>query len=235
MKFDNKINSNNRFWSFDGDVHKYFDEHITKSVPMYNEIHELVTVFSDYFVNETSVIYDLGCSTGTLLSKIQNRHKEKKLIKLVGIDISENMIKHAKENNKSSQINFCNKDIVDFDFNLASIFISTYTIQFINSRDRQKTIDKIYQSLEWGGAFFMFEKVRGSDARFQDMMTSAYTDFKQAKGFSSDEIINKATSLKGILEPFSSKGNLDLLKRAGFIDIEIIFRFNCFEGYLAIK
>ena len=38
-----------------------------------------------------------------------------------------------------------------------------------------------------------------------------------------NEIFDKSTSLKGILEPFSRAGNVGLLKRAGFKDIEYIF------------
>jgi len=51
----------------------------------------------------------------------------------------------------------------------------------------------------------------------------------------SDEIISKTRSLKGVLEPFSTQGNLDLLKRAGFVDIQIIMNYICFQGFLAIK
>ena len=86
-----------------------------------------------------------------------------------------------------------------------------------------------------GGGFLLFEKVRGSDARFQEMMQNVYIDYKIDNKFSYEEIINKSMSLKGVLEPFSRKGNLGLLRRAGFEDIETIFRFNCFEGYIAIK
>ena len=98
-----------------------------------------------------------------------------------------------------------------------------------------KLINKFYKSLDWGGALFFFEKVRGADARFQDMMTSAYNEFKVNQGFDANEIFDKSISLKGILEPFSRDGNVGLLKRAGFKDIETIFRYNCFEGYLAVK
>lgn len=86
-----------------------------------------------------------------------------------------------------------------------------------------------------GGAFFLIEKVRGSDARFQDILNQVYIEYKLSKGYSSTEIINKGRSLKGILEPFSTKGNVDLLKRAGFKDIITIFKYACFEGFLAIK
>jgi len=47
--------------------------------------------------------------------------------------------------------------------------------------------------------------------------------------------VAKARSLKGVLEPFSTLGNLDLLKRAGFVDVISLFKYVCFEGFLAIK
>ena len=86
-----------------------------------------------------------------------------------------------------------------------------------------------------GGAFVFFEKVRGPDARFHDIVTSLYHDFKLRNGFSPEEIINKAQSLKGAMKPFTPQGNLDLLKRAGFVDMMTIMKYVCFEGFLAIK
>ena len=81
----------------------------------------------------------------------------------------------------------------------------------------------------------LFEKVRGPDARFQDMMVSLYNDFKLRNGFSPDEILNKSRSLTGVLDPFSTDGNLGLLRRAGFVDIMSVMKYVCFEGFLAIK
>jgi tRNA (cmo5U34)-methyltransferase len=49
------------------------------------------------------------------------------------------------------------------------------------------------------------------------------------------EIINKSRSLKGTLEPFSTNGNLDMLRRAGFVDIMTVIKYVPFEGFLAIK
>ena len=49
------------------------------------------------------------------------------------------------------------------------------------------------------------------------------------------EILAKTRSLKGILEPFTTKENLNFLKRAGFKDYVSIQKYLCFEGFLAIK
>jgi len=89
--------------------------------------------------------------------------------------------------------------------------------------------------LNWGGAFILFEKVRAPDARFQDIATSLYTDFKIDQGYNDEEILSKTRSLKGVMEPFSTQGNIDLLGRAGFVDVMTVSKYICFEGFLAIK
>ena len=95
----------------------------------------------------------------------------------------------------------------DAEFEPADLIVSYYTVQFIRPARRQALIDRVYQSLKWGGAFIMFEKVRAPDARFQDMMSLLYNDFKLDQGFQEHEIVHKSRSLKGVLEPFSSQGN----------------------------
>ena len=85
-----------------------------------------------------------------------------------------------------------------------------------------------------GGGFFLFEKVRSPDARFQDYATQTYHEFKLNNGYSMSEIVNKSRSLKGILEPFTLEANQDFMKRAGFKDIDY-FQSICFTGWLAIK
>ena len=81
----------------------------------------------------------------------------------------------------------------------------------------------------------MFEKVRASDARFQDYATQLYNEFKIKNGYSPENIISKSRSLKRVLEPFSTDGNMEMLERAGFKDIMTIQKYINFEGFLAIK
>ena len=68
------LNIKNADWSFRGEVSKTFDQHVTKSVPLYLEGHVLVCQLSDYFVKHDSICYELGCSTGTLIKKIAARN-----------------------------------------------------------------------------------------------------------------------------------------------------------------
>ena len=66
-------------------------------------------------------------------------------------------------------------------------------------------------------------------------MSTIYEEFKLFNGFNEQEISSKKKSLKGVLEPFSSQANIQMLKRAGFKDVSTVAKFVCFEGFLAIK
>ena len=236
MKVDKKILKKNSNWNFKGNVYKYFDKHIKKSVPLYLETHDLYLNLSDFFLQDNSKIIDLGSSTGTYLNKLYLRHyTNQKKIKFIGIDNTKEMITFCKKEYKNKKISFKKGDIFKLDLSGSCIISSFYTIQFISPKKRQMIINKIYKSLNWGGAFFFIEKVRGSDARFQDILTQTYSEFKLSQGFNPNEIMAKTSSLKGVLEPFSTEGNIQLLKRSGFKDIMTVFKYGCFEGFLAIK
>ena len=147
------------------------------------------------------------------------------------------MINNAKGRNYPvpDLVEFINKSANEVKMLKSSIVISYYTIQFISPGIRQLLFNQIYESLDWGGAFFFFEKVRSPDARFQDYSTQTYHEYKLNRGYDSEEVVGKSRSLKGILEPFTEKGNMEYLHRAGFNDIETIFKLYCFQGWLAIK
>ena len=236
MKVDNHINSKNANWSFGGDVPKNFVPHIRKSVPGYERGHEITCQISEFFCLKNSVCYDLGTSTGELIKKLAQQNASTENIKWVGIDCVPEMIKVAKDHCKDTKnIEILEDDIGTFDYEPADFITSYYVMQFVPPRRRQEIFAKIYNSLNWGGAFVMFEKVRAPDARFQDIATQIYTEFKLENQFEPNEIVNKSKSLKSILEPFSTEGNLTLLRNAGFNDIMTVFKDVCFEGFLAIK
>jgi tRNA (cmo5U34)-methyltransferase len=219
-------------WKFNSNVTKSFDKHIKKSVPFYEISHEITCDISKFFLKENSVCYDIGCSTGTLLNKIKLENSGKKL-KFIGVDESKAMIKLAKK--KFKNISFINSELEKIKFIKNDLITSLYTMQFVKPKTRQHLFDKIYKSLNWGGAFIMFEKIRGSDARFQDILNFNYFDFKKKMGFSEKEILNKEISLRGVLEPYTIQANMDFLKRSGFRDIMPISQYLCFVGFLSIK
>jgi tRNA (cmo5U34)-methyltransferase len=221
-------------WTFGGETPQHFDRHVTRSVPNYQAGHRLIEQISDFFVRRDSVAYEIGISTGTLLRQLAKRHP---LTRWIGIEVERAMLEHARGayGQTPANIEYLLADACEVDYNVCDFIVSYYTVQFVAPRRRQELIDSIYRSLNWGGAFLLFEKVRAPDARFQDMMSALYVDYKLENGYSPEEVLGKASSLKGVLEPFSTRGNLDMLQRAGFVDVMTIYKHLCFEGFLAIK
>jgi tRNA (cmo5U34)-methyltransferase len=232
------LDAGNANWTFGGKVAENFDSHVSKSVPLYKEGHKVTCALSDYFLKKDSIAYELGCSTGELTLKLAEYHAAKPGLRLIGIDVESGMIDKAnqKKNEANAQnVSFLCDDALQFEFEKCDLVVAYYTVQFVRPSVRQQLFAKLYESLNWGGALILFEKVRANDARFQDIITTLYNDYKLEQGYNADEIVHKTRSLKGVLEPFSSQGNVDLMKRAGFVDIITVMKYLCFEGFLAIK
>ena len=229
------INKDGR-WTFDGDVASNFDQHASRSIPLYRQGHDLILQISDSFLSEGSLVYDLGCANGALLNRLADRHQDLNL-RCIGIESQKEMIDYALSANRPGNVEYVCHDIVQYDFEpeSADLIICYYTVQFVRPAVRQHLINRLFQSLRWGGALLLFEKTRGPDARFQDLLTGLYNDYKLENGYLPAEILQKSQSLRGVLEPFSTQGNFDLLARAGFKDCMTILKYICFEGIIAIK
>ena len=196
----------------------------------------LVCKLSDFFVPKSATVIELGTSTGTLAEKFLRHNAHRSDMRYIGIDQIESMLELARARCAGDErVQFLNEDVVTCPLDKSTMIISYYTLQFVHPRSRQDVFKKIFEALEWGGAFVLFEKVRAPDARFQDITSQLYQEFKLDQGFDEVEILNKQRSLKGIQEPFSTQGTFDLLKRAGFVDMMTVMKHVCFEGFLAIK
>ncbi|MEM9385197.1 MAG: methyltransferase domain-containing protein [Pseudomonadota bacterium] len=229
------IEAANAAWTFGEGVSERFDEHVARSVPLYSQSHALIAALSDYFLGAGSRCYDLGCSTGSLCAALAERNMAKQ-IKVIGIDSEAGMIARARERCADRPaVELIEADLLEVTLEPADLIIACYTMQFVRPRWRQVVFDRVFEALNWGGAFILFEKVRAPDARFQDITSGLYADYKLEQGYSGDEIVAKSRSLKGVLEPFSTAGNLGLLERAGFIDVMTVMKYISFEGFLAIK
>jgi len=133
------IDSANASWTFGGDVPKNFEKHVQKSVPLYDEGHNLTIKLSDFFLGPNSQCYEVGCSSGILLSKIVERHAAKK-VRGVGIDIEPAMVEFANKKYKGENIEFLHSDADGFEFTSCDLCISYYTLQFVRPRVRQSVL-----------------------------------------------------------------------------------------------
>lgn len=223
-------------WRFDQDVSKAFDSHVRKSVPFYDEIQRMVVELSEYFVQDQSVIYDLGSSTGETLKLLSTEHAGKEDVQFIGFDLSESMINEARKKVDRPNVRFHHKNIMDVEFSPPAHFItSLFTLQFLTLAERRILLARINQGLIEGGGFLIVEKVCADHSLFEDIWTELYWDFKQRQGLTPEQILEKANSLRGILRPLTTEENRDILFKTGFSRVEIFFKWYNWAGFLAVK
>ena len=114
-----------------------------RSVPMYQECQDLTVHWCTQFAKPFTSIYDLGCSTGTLILKLVKTLEASANIKLIGVDNSAAMLKKAKENLNNSAFS-CKLVEANINDNLnitnASVVVMNYTLQFVQPENRLSTI-----------------------------------------------------------------------------------------------
>jgi tRNA (cmo5U34)-methyltransferase len=221
-------------WSFGGDTARHFDEHVRRSVPYYSDTHRLIESVSNRYVASGSRVYDLGCSTGALTARLAARHMTR-AVDVVGVDREPNMVAEARTRCAAyPSVAVVEADLVDFELRPARVVVAHYTVQFVAPEARAALIERVATALDGGGAFLLFEKVREPDARLDALTVELYHDWKRAQGYRDDEIVAKARSLEGVLQPFTSEENRVLLRAAGFAEVTTVFRWLNWEGLLAV-
>ena len=79
------------------------------------------------------------------------------------------------------------------------------------------------------------EKILGDGIASDTMLTDIYYDLKKENGYSEESIARKRLSLEGVLVPVTAKWNEDLLRQAGFQEVECIWRWMNFAGCVGVK
>jgi len=222
-------------FEFDEAVASVFDDMLGRSIPFYAEVLDLVCELSLSYAQPNCAITDLGCSTANTLLSIHKRAKFP--LHLRGIDNSHAMIEQAKRKTEAygADIELVEGDIVGSDFAKSRVFIANYMLQFIRPPQRVSLVKKIYDSLEEGGVFIFSEKIIYDNKSLNKKMIDLYLEFKKSHGYSDFEISQKREALENVLVPYTEYENMELMRTAGFSEVQTIFKYANFTTFLAIK
>lgn len=224
-------------WLFNDGVTKVFDNMLERSIPGFEDMRSLTTQLACKYAQPDTVVLDLGCSRGGSLEPIINVLGPKQ--QYLGVEISDPMRKAASERFASrAEIDI---KIIDMDLRLdfptveSSVILSILTIQFIPIEYRQTILASAYSSLRSGGAFILVEKILGTNAHLNSTFVDLYYGMKGRNGYTEEEINSKRIALEGVLVPVTANWNEQLLRDAGFTQVECFWRNLNFAGWIAIK
>ncbi len=229
-------------WEFNDDVTNAFSDMLQRSIPQYDVMRDAVLSVGRQFAQQRTHVLDIGCSRGEALAPFVEEFypKPKFIDKFVGVEISEPMLAAARKRFEGHVANGI-VEILPMDLRVeypqvrASVTLSVFTLQFIPIEHRQRVVQDVYDHTVHGGAFILVEKVLGETARLDRVMVERYYRMKADNGYSQEAIERKRLSLEGVLVPVTASWNMELLRQAGFKEIDTFWAWMNFRGFVGVK
>lgn len=224
-------------FKFDAKVADVFENMITRSVPGYPLMLDLIGVLGEKYAIPGTRCYDLGCSLGASTLKLRQHLPQS--CHLIGVDSSSAMVERCRANvardHSQASVEILEQKIQDTHFESASVVVINFTLQFIPDNQRLALLKKIANGMVEGGALILAEKIVFTDHKKQDFMTQLHHEFKKYQGYSDLEIAQKRASLEDVLMPNTEEEHIERLKEAGFSSAQVYIRCLNFASILAIK
>jgi tRNA (cmo5U34)-methyltransferase len=232
-------------WAFDDSVTAVFDDMLQRSIPQYDVMRATVQTMGQDYVRSGRLVVDLGASSGEGIAPFvaeESRRGAGESARFVAIECSPAMLA-ALRKRFASAIGTGIVTVFDHDLRRglpaldgqASLVLSVLTLQFVPMEYRQQVLRSAYDALAPGGAMILVEKVLGSSASIDTQFVSHYLDNKVRNGYTEEEVDRKRLSLEGVLVPMTAPWNEEMLRNAGFAEIDCFWRWLNFAGWLALK
>lgn len=246
-------------WEFDEEVAAVFDDMLSRSIPQYEVMRDLVADLALEFLYSGDHVVDLGASRGESIARLQAKETP---LEYHAIETAPSMLKTLEERfppekrlavlippgggtrrvEDPHRVEILNWDLrdgwprtMDGPESGVGVTLCVLTLQFVPIEHRQKLLREAWLATKPGGAFLLVEKVLGGSARLDEAFLRTYYALKGANGYSPDQIERKRLSLEGVLVPVTSRMNEELLRGAGFSEVDVFYRWANFAGWLAIK
>lgn len=236
--------SNPPKFKFDSRVADVFADMISRSVPGYTQILNLLPNLAAWIELRAQPnkvrAYDLGCSLGAGTFALAHGFKEPENT-IVGIDNSQAMITRAEKIHSATNIDvmtnieFKTADVLDYELQACSAVLMNFTLQFIALEQRESLLRKIYSALEPGGVLILSEKIKFRNVESNQLLTEVHHLFKSSRGYSELEISQKRDAIENVLIPETLESHTSRLNDVGFRVITPWVQNLQFISILAIK
>lgn len=225
-------------WEFDQGVTAVFENMLHRSIPQYGVMRKACFDMACRHVAPKTAIVDLGCSRGDALQPFVDKFGGYN--RYVGVEVSDPMLEAARDRFRGyiscGVVDVRKLDLrTDYPKDLACVTLSVLTLQFVPIEYRQRILRDAYKNTAHGGCLILVEKVLGATAELDRAMVDLYYDLKHANGYGKDDIERKRLSLEGVLVPVTAAWNEELLKMAGFRQVDCFWRWMNFAGWVAVK
>ena len=214
---------------------KEYDGIIKNLIPYYNQM-VVALVNAIPFSNQDEIdVIDLGCGTGSISKAVQSSFPR---ASMTCVDISANMLDIAAC--KMSDFNntkYINSNFYGFNFDRKyDAVVSSLALHHLETKeDKFEFYRKIFDALKPEGVFVNADVVLASSDKLQDCYMKEWKRF-MCKNVSESEVDSKwMPSYYAEDRPISLMEHFELLKEAGFENIDVVWKYYNFAVYMAVK
>jgi len=227
-------------FKFDRRVAAVFADMISRSVPGYEQLLNLLPTLTRQFQFPKLNYYDLGCSLGAGMLAMAEGLKQLDC-KIIGVDNSAAMLDQARPVLDSyaadhvSQFKLVQADITSLNLQPAAMVLMNFTLQFVPLEQRDQLLSKIYFALTSGGILVVSEKIDYQQLAVANVFTRIHHQYKSDQGYSALEISQKRDAIENVLIPETLDAHTQRLQNIGFSVITPWLQNLQFVSILAIK
>ena len=244
MVRDSHLQPEGQKWQFDESVTAAFPEMLQNSIPGYDTMRWTTTELASRLIRSRRTGYtinllDLGASRGDSFKPLLERFPELKVVAYECSDPMRQVLASIEGTPENPHPVF---SPVDADLRTASftgyyfdIALSILTLMFVPPEHRLSLLQRVYNALIPGGAFFIVEKTLCEYPIANELLFAEYEDMKRRNGYTDEQITRKKLSLEGVLMPFPASTTENMLKSVGFREVQSYWRTLQFCGWVCIK
>ena len=227
-------------WVFDESVTQVFQDMLARSIPGYvtmrdfawNIIETTQTIENDKFLHCLTGL-DLGASLGEAsLPLIQAGGS-------VHMNEYSDAMRIALKDRFSAQIangrvTIDGQNLIDWqhtEFPRYDVVWMVLVLMFLPIECRLHVLKQVHSALVDDGVFIYVEKTE----TFNNTLVAAYYNYKRQNGYTQEQIDAKRESLRNVLTPISSNMHEELLRWAGFTQVQPFFQTLMFKGWVVRK
>ena len=229
------MKSNSSVWKSEK-LARTFLEGIRKSIPLANEQIEIIQRIILKWKPEVKTFLDLGCGDGVLGQAVLTVNRN---AKGVFLDISDKMLKTAREKCQNNRVRFVKADFEKPDwvrsitrFGSFDLVVSGFSIHHQTDKRKKEVYKEVYDILAPGGIFLNLEHVSSPSKDIESLFDEYFTDSLYAYHSKSNrrmtkekiekEYYNRADKVANILLSVESQCNW--LRDIGFRDVDCFFK-----------
>lgn len=209
-----------------------YDRMIERVIPYYHEQHKIILSLVPFPRRRKIKIVDLGIGTGVISSILLAAYPNSTAH---GVDVSKKMIevcsKQLRKFKKRLSLSCADIEKSEYatDYDVA---VAGLAIHHLMDRAKERFFKKIWFSLRRGGVFIIRDIIKSESERMNKLYHKKWCEFERKNGIDPRKIEDR-TKKNDI--PATAENHITWLKKAGFKDVDCVWKYNNFAVFVAYK